>query len=243
MVTNSASEPGEIREEQRIPCGQMPATLFSESPDRRLTAGEIPGVAVHVTGRDKTVVKCGVRAIGSQELVLIVPSSAGLLTAGDLVTFSLWEGDAQLLTEQSGIAHWAGAEAEHSIVALFSGSRLDLLLDHRLLHERRADIRYPVDLRAILTTDYGRQEAQVVNYSLHGLCLVTETDLELNRHYHTDVFCNEGNLRLSVAPQWTRKLSHGHLIGCGLTPQYGMLLTCRHTSTDVTPENGPAMVS
>jgi hypothetical protein len=72
---------------------------------------------------------------------------------------------------------------------------------------------------------------------------VSDTDLELNRHYHTDVFCNEGNLRLSVAPQWTRKIGKGHLIGCGLTPQYGMLLTCRHTSNDVTHESGPAMVS
>ncbi len=243
MVTNFAFEPGKIGVERHVTCGQMPATLFYESPDRRLTAGEIPGIAVHVTGRDKTVVKCGVRAIGSQELVLIVPNAAGLLTAGDLVSFSLWEGDTQLLTEQSGIAHWAEAENEHSIVALFSGSRLDLLLEYRLLHERREDIRYPVDLRAILTTDDGRKEAQVVNYSLHGLCLVTEIDLELNRHYHTDVFCNEGSLRLSVTPQWTRKLGNGYLIGCGLTPQYGMLLTCRHTSTDVTHESGPTMIS
>ena len=243
MVTKSVSEPEKASEEQLNGGGQVPVTQFDESPDRRLTDGKIADIAVHVTGRARTLVKCAVRAIGLQELVLIVPSSGGQLTAGDLVTFSLWEGDTQLLAKQSGIAHWARMEGENSIVALFSGSRLDLLLDHRMLHERRADIQYPVDLRAILTADHCQQEARIVTYSLHGLCLVSDTTFELNRHYHTDVFCNERHLRLSAAPQWTRKLGNGYLIGCGLTPQYGMLLTCRHTSTAVTQESGPAVVS
>jgi hypothetical protein len=243
MVRNSVSEPKNSIEDHDDPGERRPAVLFDESPDRRLTAGKLPDVTVHVTCRDRAVVKCAVRAIGSQELVLIVPRASGQPTAGDLVTFSLWERGRLLLTEQSGIAHWFRTEGENSIVALFSGNRLDMLLDDRLIDERRMDIRYPVDLRALIAAGEDQREARIVNYSLHGLCLVSDTDLELNRHYDTNVICDEGNLRLAAAPQWTSRITDGHLIGCALTPQYGMLLTCRHASNSITHNSGPAALS
>ncbi|MDG2130662.1 MAG: PilZ domain-containing protein [Fuerstiella sp.] len=228
MVRNSNSERGENTTARLEPDTHAPVVLFEERLDCRLTTGKIPDISVHVTCRDKTAVTCDVRAIGSQELVLIAPNHAGTLAARDLVTFSISEDGSLLLTNQSGIAHWTRPEGDKNIVALFSGSRLDRLLDHGLLHERRADVRYPVNLQAVLIADHFYQDARIVNYSLHGLCLVSATDLELNRHYQTDVFCEEGSLRLSATPQWTRRITGGHLIGCALTPQYGMLLTCRH---------------
>jgi hypothetical protein len=49
------------------------------------------------------------------------------------VTFLLYKGTKNLLTEQTQIVHWATTEGDTRIVALFSGSRLDQLLNHRLI--------------------------------------------------------------------------------------------------------------
>ena len=243
MVINSISETGGMHPARTDADRQAAAIPLRDTVDRRLTSGRLPGITVDVLCRDRTIARCAVRAFGSQELVLIVPSAAAHPTAGDLVTFSICKGDTPLLREQSGVAHWAVAEADSRIVGVFSGNRLDQLLDHHLLDERRIDIRYPVDLQAFIDIEFGQQEARIVNYSLHGLCLVNRTPLELSRPHVANVICDDGHVRLSVTPQWIRNSTDGHLIGCALTPQYGMLLTCRHTASAVAPNIRPDVVS
>jgi len=230
MVIKSTGGIGQDETRQSDAGGHVTLSRLNVTVDRRLTAGRIPGVTVDVKHRDSPVVNCAVRAIGSQEIVIIAANAAGHPAAGDLITFSLCEGDTQLLAEQSGIAHWDRMEGDTRIVALFSGGRLDLLLDHRLLDERRMDIRYPVDLQALVKVGTGHLAARVVNYSLHGLCLLSDASLELNRVYQADMICDNGPIRLLIVPQWISTTADSHLIGCGLTSQYGMLLTCRHTA-------------
>lgn len=180
---------------------ETPAQI-NKTVDRRLTSGRIPNVTVYVNSNDKTIVKCAVRAIGSQEIVLIVANAAGHPTAGDAVTFSLYEGTHKLLAEQTGIVHWATMEGDTRIVALFSGSRLDQLLDHRLIDDRRLDIRYPVDLQTLVTDGDRQRAARIVNYSQHGVCLVSNVGLEVNRHYPATLIGEDSVIRLSIEPKW-----------------------------------------
>ncbi len=216
------------------------STPINRTVDCRLTSGRILNITVYVNNNDKTIVKCAVRAISSQEIVLIVANAAGHPTAGDSITFSLYEGATKLLSEQSGIVHWATTEGDTRIVALFSASRLNELLAHRLMDDRRLNIRYPVDIQVLVTDNYhGQRTARIINYSLHGLCLVSQTALEVNRHYPATVIGDDSLIHLSVEPKWVEATvtefeecdSDGYVIGCDLLPQYGELLARRHSSS------------
>jgi hypothetical protein len=232
MATGSATEFDQTESGQSVAVRATPATLSSETMDGRLTTGRLSNVTVDVIRKDMTAVSCAVRAVGSQEVVLIVPRAEGHLEIGEVVTFSLCEGDAQLFAEQSGIVHWSMAEGDTRVVALFSGSRLDLLLNNRLINDRRTDIRYPVDLQAFVRVERCQLEARVVNYSLHGLCLASGVALEANRHYQASVICDDGSICLSVFPKWITQTANGNLTGCGLKEEHGVMLTRRHSLTN-----------
>lgn len=176
-----------------------------------------------------TEVNCAVRAIGSQEAVLVVVGAEGYLNVGDVVTFSLCEGNEQLFGAQTGIVHWGMAEGNARVIALFSGSRLDRLLDHRLINDRRTDIRYPVDVQAFVRIERCQPEARVVNYSLYGLCLVSGVALEANRHYQASVTWDDGSVCLSVFPQCITTTANGNITGCSLKEEHGVMLTRGHS--------------
>ena len=262
MGANSADISIQDKARKTDPAGHATPALINKTVDRRLTSGRIPNVTVYVNSNDRTIVKCGVRAIGSQEIVLIASNAAGHPTAGDSVTFSLYEGTRKLLTEQTGIVHWATTEGDTRIVALFSGSRLDQLLDHRLIDDRRLNIRYPVDIQALVTDGDRQRAARIVNYSLHGVCLVCNVGLEVNRHYPATLIGEDSVIRLSIEPKWIeanqgetdrnpegaashnltggssagefeKREADAYFIGCDLLPQYGELLARRHTSSTV----------
>ncbi|MDG1895918.1 MAG: hypothetical protein P8J37_13510 [Fuerstiella sp.] len=164
--------------------------------------------------------------------MLIVAGAESYLDIGDVVTFSLCEGDEQLFAAQTGIVHWVMAEGNTRVIAVFSGSRLDLLLNHRLVSDRRTDIRYPVDLQAFVRVDRCQQETRVLNYSLHGLCLASDVAFEVNRHYQASVICEGGSICLCVFPEWATKTTDVNLTGCSLKEEHGVLLTRRHTSSN-----------
>jgi hypothetical protein len=229
MATGSATEFDQTESGQSVAVRATPATLSSETMDGRLTTGRLSNVTVDVIRKDMTAVSCAVRAVGSQEVVLIVPRAEGHLEIGEVVTFSLCEGDEQLFAAQTGIVHWVMAEGNTPVIAVFSGSRLDLLLNHRLVSDRRTDIRYPVDLQAFVRVDRCQQETRVLNYSLHGLCLASDVAFEVNRHYQASVICEGGSICLCVFPEWATKTTDANLTGCSLKEEHGVLLTRRHT--------------
>ena len=227
MVAGSATKSEKTESAQVRVTGH--AALSFDAVDDRLTTGRLPNVAAHVTCRDMTEVNCAVRAIGSQEAVLVVVGAEGYLNVGDVVTFSLREGDEQLFGAQTGIVHWVMADGNTRVIALFSGSRLDRLLDHRLINDGRTDIRYPVDLQAFVRIERCQLEARIVNYSLHGLCLVSGVALEAHRHYQASVICDSGSVCLSVFPQWITTTANGNITGCSLKEEHGVMLTRRHS--------------
>lgn len=209
--------------------GYTMSALIDEPVDRKLTAGTIPDVTVHVSRKDRRVANCEVRAVGSHEIVLVLAETEGDLTDGESVTFSLWDGDEQLIPEQLGMVHWSTMEGDTRIVALFTLSRLELPLEHRLIDDRRTDIRYPVDLHAYVRVGCGQEAVRIVNYSMNGLCLVSQIALELNRSCQTTVLCDGGSFGLSVEPHWVKRIADGNLTGCSLDPHYGVLFARRHT--------------
>ena len=215
--------------DQNDAAGYTMSALIDEPVDCRLTAGTIQGVTVNVNRKDRRVANCEVRAVGSHEIVLVVSEPEGGLANGESVTFSLWDGDEKLIPEQLGMVHWSTTEGDIRIVALFTLSRLELPLEHRLIDDRRTDIRYPVDLEAYVRVGCGQEAVRIVNYSMNGLCLVSQISLELNRSCQTNVICDGGRFGLSVEPHWIKRMADGNLTGCRLNPHYGVLFARRHT--------------
>lgn len=223
--------------------GYTTSALIGETVDRRLMSGSIPNVTVHLNRKERVVARCAVRAIGSHEIVLIVGETEGDLAAGDRVTFSLCEGDAQLISEEICVIHWATTEDDTRIVALFSVRRLDLLLNHRLIDDRRTDIRYPVDLKAFVRVGRDQTWGRIVNYSLNGLCFASDAVLELNRSYHATVLCDGSSFDLSVDPHWIQRIADRNVIGCSLQPQHGVLFARRYLAKPIHPDQLIATVS
>ncbi|MCP4171724.1 MAG: hypothetical protein GY758_13230 [Fuerstiella sp.] len=127
-----------------------------------------------------------------------------------------------------GAAHWATSEGDTRVVALFAGSRHALLLNQRLINDRRTDLRYPVDLQAFIRGDRCQQQDQVINYSLHGLCLVSSIAFDVHRHSLASVICDHGSSWPSVLFRWITKGDDGTITGRSLRDEHGVLLTRRH---------------
>lgn len=209
--------------------GYAVSGLIDEPIDCRLTSGTIPELTLNVNRRDGRVLTCSVRSVGSHEIVLYAEASAGVPAAGESVTFSLLDGEVPLIPEQLGLVHWVTTEEDTTIVGLFTLSRLELPLEHWLFDDRRTDIRYPVDLPAFVRIGCGQEAVRVVNYSMNGLCLLSQIELDLNRSCRTTIICDGGSFSLSVEPHWVKRIAEGNLTGCSLHPHYGVLFARRHT--------------
>lgn len=191
--------------------------------DPRLCAGTLPDLAVEISGRRDTTVLARVRAISSQDFVLILPSEGGF-EPGDIVSFSVFEHGVSLVADLSGVIHWVAGENGIALVALFSAEKLDQILDHRLADDRRVEIRFPTDIPVTLRSGRNQWSARITNYSLNGIGLICREPLELNQTYLATGASEDAEIRLDIDAQWLRKAASGYLIGCALEPQHGVLL-------------------
>ncbi|MEQ9411579.1 MAG: hypothetical protein RIK87_27950 [Fuerstiella sp.] len=235
MSPESTAESGRNVSRQTRTVRFAATSSMTETLDRRLTSGKIPNLTVQVKRRGRLVATCEVRAIGSHEMVLLCTQRECPLAIGDMVSFSISEGETEVLAEESGIIHWGMTEEDVSVVAMFSGSRLDTLLKHLIIDDRRSDIHYPVDLQAFVRIGAGQRNARVIDYSLNGLCLLSHAALETNREYQVTVTRGVSSFCLTVFPRWSTITADGTFTGCVLKPQRGVLFARRLLSP--TPNN------
>jgi hypothetical protein len=127
--------------------------------------------------------------------------------------------------------HWAGVINGNPIVAGFVPDSLGDAVQQWISHDTRSDIRFPVCLPAMIAVDADHNVmAQLVDYSLSGLRLVTEEPIELEREYATTVNVPHSSFELTIRPRWVRDTGEGHQVGCTMPAEQGVLLGCRFQS-------------
>ena len=201
----------------------MPAEL---APDTRLCAGRLPHLTVEVTSSNGVAMLASVRAISSQDLVLIVPADIGL-EIGEIVSFAIYENGVSLASDQSGVIHWMVGDDDVRLMALFSVNHLDEYVEHRVPDDRRGEIRFPTDISVQVRCGRRLVDARIVNYSLNGVGMMCREQIELNQEYIATGTGREAEIRLSIETQWQTKVANGFLTGCALEAQHGVLLARR----------------
>lgn len=186
----------------------------------------LPGLKINIRAADGRTVVASVRAITEQDLVLVVPNP-DCPAPGDLVSMTISEDDTILMDEAAGVVHWEHTNSNQPTertIAVFCVKRLDDVLQHRIRDDRREEIRFPASFPVALQSNDKPLDAEVQDYSLHGVAILTREPLDLNRQYTITGRDNDSIGEVTAEVQWQTRQADGFLTGCALPAQHGVIL-------------------
>ncbi|MEO2016866.1 MAG: PilZ domain-containing protein [Fuerstiella sp.] len=174
-------------------------------------------------------VDASVCAVSEYDLVLNIPSHSNVPVSGQIVEVSICRRGSEVVTPQKCILHWAGVINETPVVAGFVFKSLGDAIRQWIPHNARNEIRFPVNLPAVVAVDSDHDVmGQVVDYSLSGLRLLTEEPVELDKELVTTVKVEHSSVELTLRPRWVLDTGAGHQIGCTMPAEQGILLAGRY---------------
>ena len=210
---------------------QWPCELRSGevTPDTRLLCPEVAGLTARLCFSDETVQVCDVRSVSDHDVVLKVADLSRIPIKGQIVEVTISDGDRMVLDSQKSVLHWAGEVSKRGIIALFTINSVGNCLGPYFHEDARGEIRFPVELQAMVELQDGREvNGRIVEYSLSGCRFVCEEPLALDCEYHMTVKTAGSSVDLALRPRWSSKSESGYQMGCTFRSEEGVLLACRH---------------
>ena len=212
-------------------CWHWPCELQTGeiSPDTRLLCPEIAGLNARVCFPDESVIVADVRSVSPHDIVLKVDDLSRISVRGQIVEVTLCEDDRMVLDSQKAVLHWTGVVSRRGIVALFTVNNTGDVLQPWINDDARGDIRFPVQLNAVVETADGRDVAgRIVDYSLSGCRFLCDEPLALDCEYRTSIEMPQSSVEVALRPRWVGRTDSVYQMGCTFRSEEGVLLACRH---------------
>ena len=195
-----------------------------EMIDERLQAPNVSGITVRLELADGSEMSASLFSITRFDVVISLDGSIAAPPPQG-IRFSF---DGQGFTSGliEGVLHWHGHTQGKTLLGVFSAEESPPQLLAVRTDERRGEIRYPIDQRAIVRGEGYRQEGRVIDYSLNGIAIELSRPMQLDQRYEATLMVAGQMLKLPMLCCFSTHGNSGYVAGCGLRCLEGSLLAC-----------------
>lgn len=198
------------------------------SPDMRLMSYNLSNTFANVTLPNGRMIRCGIRAVTSHDLLLTCDDEVLLPLLGQAVEISVLSQGREVASVTT-ILHWCGDIYSELVVAGFTVEALPDTLVNRDQKCGRGQIRFPLEMQAVVSVSPEKEVlGTIADYSLSGCRFIAEEQIDLDRDYPMTVLMDTAAVEMTLHPRWVLNTINGFQLGCSLQSEQGVLLACRH---------------
>lgn len=198
-------------------------------PDPRLLRGQIPGLKAEIRLPNGLTVDAKVREAGQHDLVLLIDDLTRVPVQGQVVDVTLRFNDRIVCNGRKSILHWSGIISNQSVVALFTIEPLGNAVSRWKSDGERGEMRYPIDVPAVLNKSNGEEAfGRVIDYSLGGCRFHCTEAVEIGVEYESTILFQQATIDVHVTPRWVLNSDNGFQLGCTFREEQGVMMACRH---------------
>lgn len=195
-----------------------------ESIDTRLQVSNVDGVTVRITLTDGACLEAEVFALTRSDIVVRLDANQPMPEA-QAIAFEL-QGDGFVSGQLEGFLHWTGDNNGNRLCGVFAAEAIPRQIFEMTKGDRRTEVRYPIELKAIVRGKRYREEGRVIDYSLNGIGIVVDKPFELDERYEATIMVDGQLLKLPALCRFNTRSEQGYVAGCGLRSLEGSLLVC-----------------
>ena len=198
------------------------------SPDTRLMNYNLANTVANVATPDGKTVRCSLRAVTHNDLVLTCEDETLVPLLGQAVEISVITEGKEIATATT-ILHWCGEIYGDLVIAGFTVDTIPEGLTHKSDDCSRGQLRFPLDIPAVVSVGPEKDVfGRIMDYSLSGCRFLSEEVIDLDTDYPMTALMPSSAVELTLHPRWVLNTMNGYQLGCSLESEQGVLLACRH---------------